>query len=63
MAAKFELYRNQSGEFRFRLLATNGQIIATGEGYRTKRSALEGIESVKRNAATAEVEDQTGAAG
>jgi uncharacterized protein YegP (UPF0339 family) len=41
----------------------NGQIIAAGEDYRTKRSALEGIESGKGNAATAELEDQTGAAG
>ncbi len=59
MAGKFELYKSASGEYRFRLKATNGQIIATGEGYKTKASALNGIESVRKNAQTAEVDDQT----
>lgn len=59
MAGKFELYKSSSGEYRFRLKATNGQIIATGEGYKTKASALNGIESVRKNAATAQVDDQT----
>ena len=52
---KFELYQDKAGEFRFRLKATNGQIIATGEGYTKKDSCLNGIESVKKNAADAEV--------
>ncbi|ADU46873.1 YegP family protein [Intrasporangium calvum] len=59
MAGKFELYKSASGEYRFRLKATNGQIIATGEGYKTKASALNGIESVRKNAQTAQVDDQT----
>ena len=59
MAGKFELYKSSSGEYRFRLKATNGQIIATGEGYKTKANALNGIESVRKNAATAQVDDQT----
>ena len=59
MAGKFELYKNASGEYRFRLKATNGQIIATGEGYTTKASALKGVESVRKNAQTATVDDQT----
>ena len=59
MAGKFELYKNASGEYRFRLKATNGQIIATGEGYKTKASALKGVESVRKNAQTATVDDQT----
>ena len=59
MAGKFELYKNSSGEYRFRLKASNGQIIATGEGYKTKASALKGVESVRKNAPTAEVDDQT----
>lgn len=54
---KFEVYRDNSGEFRFRLKATNGQIIAVGEGYTTKTSCLNGIESVKKNAPEAPVED------
>jgi uncharacterized protein YegP (UPF0339 family) len=40
-------------------LATNGQVIATSESYESKASALNGIESVKRNAPDAEIDDQT----
>ena len=52
---KFELYTDKSGEFRFRLKAKNGQIIATSESYKTKASCENGIESVKKNAPEAEV--------
>jgi uncharacterized protein YegP (UPF0339 family) len=41
------------------LVATNGQVIATSEAYESKASAINGIESVKRNAPTAEIDDQT----
>jgi uncharacterized protein YegP (UPF0339 family) len=44
---------------RFNLVATNGQVIATSEAYESKASALHGIESVKRTAPTAEIDDQT----
>lgn len=54
---KFEVYTDKSGEFRFRLKATNGQIIATGEGYKSKSGCMNGIESVKKNAADSEVVD------
>ena len=47
---KFEVYKDKRGEFRFRLKASNGQIIATGEGYKAKASCLNGIDSIKRNA-------------
>ena len=60
MAAKFVLNKGPTGKYRFNLVATNGQIIATSEAYESKASALKGIESVKRNAPTAEVDDQTG---
>jgi uncharacterized protein len=60
MAAKFEVYKDKAGEFRFRLKATNGEVIATGEGYKSKASCLNGIESVKKNAQVAEIDDQTG---
>ena len=50
MAGKFELYTDRSGKFRFRLKASNGQIIASSEAYNSKASALNGIESVKKNA-------------
>ncbi len=59
MAGKFELYKDKAGKFRFRLKASNGQVIATGEAYETKASALSGIESVKKNSAGAKTEDQT----
>ncbi|MBQ8186210.1 MAG: YegP family protein [Clostridia bacterium] len=52
---KFELYADKSGDYRFRLKAKNGQIIATSESYKTKTSAENGIESVKKNAPEAEV--------
>ena len=48
---KFEVYVDKAGEFRFRLKATNGQIIAVGESYKALSSCLNGIESVRRNAA------------
>lgn len=52
---KFEVYLDKAGEHRFRLKATNGQAIAASEGYKTKTSCLNGIESVKKNAPEAEV--------
>ena len=53
---KFEMYKDKSGEFRFRLKARNGEIIATSEGYKAKASCLNGIESVKKNVVDAKVE-------
>lgn len=47
---KFEVYLDQGGEWRFRLKAANGQVIAVGEGYRSKAACIKGIESIKRNA-------------
>ena len=52
---KFEVYTDKAGEFRFRLKARNGEIIAASEGYKTKTSCLKGVDSVKRNAPDAEV--------
>lgn len=46
---KFEVYLDKAGEYRFRLTATNGQIIAVSEGYKAKASCMNGIESVKKN--------------
>ncbi len=53
---KFEVYKDKKGEFRFRLKATNGQVIATSEGYKAMKSCLDGIESVKKNAPEASIE-------
>ena len=53
---KFEVYVDKAGEFRFRLKARNGQIIAVSEGYTTKASCENGIASVQKNAPEAENE-------
>ena len=55
MAGKFELYQDKGGDWRFRLKAGNGEVIATGQGYASKSGAVNGIDSVRRNAADAEV--------
>ena len=52
---KFEMYTDKAGEFRFRLKARNGEIIAVSEGYKAKASCQNGIESVRKNAPDAEV--------
>ena len=54
---KFEVYADKAGEFRFRLKATNGQVIATSEGYKAIASCLNGVESVKKNAVDAKIEE------
>lgn len=52
LMAKFEVYQSgKNKEFRFRLKADNGQTILSSEGYSSKASCLNGIESVKKNSA------------
>ncbi len=51
----FEWYKDKNGKFRFRLKAANGEIIAVSEAYSSKDGAVNGIESVKKNAAMAKV--------
>ncbi|RJO60483.1 MAG: DUF1508 domain-containing protein [Dehalococcoidia bacterium] len=58
MAAKFEIYKDKAGEFRFKLVVGNGQTIAVSEGYTSKDGAMKGIASVKQNAPSATVEDK-----
>ncbi|MCR5808739.1 MAG: YegP family protein [Clostridiales bacterium] len=53
---KFEIYTDKAGELRFRLKARNGQIIAVSEGYKSMKSCLNGIDSVRRNAPEAPIE-------
>ena len=52
---KFEVYTDKAEEFRFRLKARNGEIIAVSEGYKAKASCMNGIESVRKNAPEAPV--------
>lgn len=53
----FEVYEDGGREYRFRLKAGNGEIIAVSEGYKQKASCLKGIESVRKNAAVSEIKD------
>lgn len=55
---KFELYQDKAGGYRFRLKATNGEIIAVSESYTTMASCKNGVESVKNNAPEAEVVEE-----
>ena len=52
---KFEIYLDKGGEYRFRLKARNGEIIAVSEGYKAKTSCMNGIESVRKNAPDAPI--------
>lgn len=52
---KFELFRDKSGAFRFRLRARNGEIVATSEPYSTHAACENGIASTRKNAPTAEI--------
>lgn len=59
MAARFEIYTDSKGEYRFRLKAANGEVVATGESYSSKAGVLRGVDAVKRAAASAEIDDTT----
>ena len=49
MAGKFEIYKDKANEFRFRLKASNGEIVLSSEGYKSKSSASNGVASVQKN--------------
>ena len=55
---KYEVYVDKKGEFRFRLKAKNGQIIASGEGYSKLDSCLKGVASVQKNAKDAKIAEK-----
>ncbi|WP_245570321.1 YegP family protein [Microbacterium luticocti] len=55
MAGTFELWTDKGGDWRFNLKASNGQVIATSQGYSSKASAMKGIDSVRKNAPDAGV--------
>lgn len=55
---KFQIYKDKAGEYRFRLTASNGQVIAVGEGYKTLANCENGIASVKKNAPDAEIVEE-----
>jgi len=58
--AKFVLYKDKGGEFRWRFQADNNKIVAdSGEGYNNKKDCLHGIEIVKRQSPQAPIDDKT----
>ena len=59
MPVKFVVKKGTTGKFRFNLLSTQGKVIATSKAYETKRACLAGIESVRKNAPGASIDDQT----
>ena len=59
MAGKFECYKDKAGEFRFRLKASNGEVILSSEGYGAKAGCDNGIESVRKNSAIEERFEKT----
>ncbi|MFI6598213.1 YegP family protein [Nonomuraea sp. NPDC050536] len=59
MAGKFVISKDKRGEYRFKLVAANGQTIAVSEGYSTKVACVNGVESVRKNAPDATVDDTT----
>ena len=59
MAGKFVLTKNAKGGFHWNLKASNGETIASSEVYNSKAAALNGIDSVRKNAVEAKLEDET----
>lgn len=55
---KYQVYQDRAGEYRFRLKARNGQIVAVSEGYTTHKACVDGVESVRKNAPDAEVVEE-----
>ena len=62
MPGKFVVKKGPTGKFRFSLLSTNGQVVASSEAYETKRAAMSGVASVQKLAAGATIVDTTAAA-
>ena len=55
----FEIYKDKAGEFRFRITATNGNVLAASEGYKQKASAVNAIDRIKSDAAGAATVDNS----
>jgi uncharacterized protein YegP (UPF0339 family) len=54
MKGKIQIYKDKASEYRWRLVAPNGRIIADGgEGYKTKAGCMKGLASTKKNIVTA----------
>jgi len=60
VAGRFAVMGDGDEGYRFRIEAADGQLIATSEPYTSKSSALKGVEAIKRNAAVAQIDDESG---
>lgn len=59
-ALTFEMFKDEGGDFRWRLKAANGRIVATsGQGYKAKADCQHGIDLIRKEAGKAKVDDQT----
>jgi uncharacterized protein YegP (UPF0339 family) len=56
---KFVVKKSSNGQFRFNLVASNGQVVATSESYQRKQSAMDTIASIQTNAGAATIDDET----
>ena len=56
---KFVVEKSSNGQFRFNLVASNGQVVATSESYKQKESAMNTIASIQKNAGAATIDDET----
>ena len=54
----FEVYQDSKDEYRFRLKAANGEVIAVSEGYSSRDACLKGVDSVKRSAPEAKIKQK-----
>jgi uncharacterized protein YegP (UPF0339 family) len=59
MPYKFEISKDKAGEFRVKFKAPNGEVMFTTEGYSSKGSAKNAIDSIKKNGPDAAVDDTT----
>ena len=59
MAARFEIFEDSAGEYRWRLVAENGETVAQSEGYTQKHNASGGAEAVRTAARDAAIVDET----
>jgi len=57
--ARFEIYQDQSGEYRWRFRTDNNEVVASGEGYRSRDDCEHAVQLVKDQAPQAEVTDRT----
>ena len=58
MGAKYQVYKDVAGKFRFRLKAGNNKIVAVSQGYENHAGCLNGVKSVQNNC-NSEIEDMT----